>query len=255
MDDSPEVIRHQMEETKQDLAVKLETLERQVSDTVQSTGTVVTATVGAVQETVETVTGAVQDAVVSVGHAFDLRRQMDKHPLLIIGGAVFLGYVAEEFLSGPKKSRMPVERLTQPQSSNQPQSGIPPQSGNQTPASGNGTHRGNGVRMVPPAAPGAPVAAARQQAATNSSWDQLWNAAVGSVTKIIEDVAARAMPQIVDQITACVTETISNITGKPAGSEQTAEQRTASVRTPESDDPARHLYDAPAERMRFGNSF
>ena len=38
MDDTPEVIRQQMEETKSQLSEKLESLEHQVSETVQSTG-------------------------------------------------------------------------------------------------------------------------------------------------------------------------------------------------------------------------
>ena len=67
MNDTPEVIRQQMEDTKSQLSEKLESLEHQVSETVQSTGTAVTATAEAVQETVEAVTEAVHDAVHAAG--------------------------------------------------------------------------------------------------------------------------------------------------------------------------------------------
>src|SRR5580765_4445122 len=56
MEESPQIIRQQMDETRSQLSEKLESLELQVSETVQSTG----ATVEAIQETVEPVTGAVQ---------------------------------------------------------------------------------------------------------------------------------------------------------------------------------------------------
>ena len=104
MNDTPEVIRQQMEETKSQLSEKLESLEHQVSETVQSTGTVVTAvaaTAEAVQETVEAVTGAVQDAVHSVSNAFDFPRQVERHPWIAVGGSFALGYLASELLNAP----------------------------------------------------------------------------------------------------------------------------------------------------------
>ena len=101
MNDTPEVIRQQMEETKSQLSVKLESLEHQVSETVQSTGTAVAATAEAVQETVEAVTGAVQDAVHSVSNAFDFPRQVERHPWIAVGGSFALGYLASELLNAP----------------------------------------------------------------------------------------------------------------------------------------------------------
>ena len=97
MNDTPEVIRQQMEETKSQLSEKLESLEHQVSETVQSTGTAVTATAEAVQETVEAVT----DAVHSVSNAFDFPRQVERHPWIAVGGSFALGYLASELLNAP----------------------------------------------------------------------------------------------------------------------------------------------------------
>jgi len=90
------VIRQQMEETRADLAAKLETLEQQVVDTVTGTTAAVTQTVEnvkeAVQETVDKVKDTVQGGVESVKNAFDLSAQMDRHPWLLMAGSVAVGY-------------------------------------------------------------------------------------------------------------------------------------------------------------------
>jgi len=105
MDNEPEreVIRQQMEETRAALTDKLETLEHQVVDTVQGATTAVQETVAtvkdAVQETVETVKGSVQETVETVKETFDLNRQVDRHPWLMFGGAVAVGYLGGRLLT------------------------------------------------------------------------------------------------------------------------------------------------------------
>jgi ElaB/YqjD/DUF883 family membrane-anchored ribosome-binding protein len=105
-----------MDETRQDLAEKLEQLEKKVSDTV----TTVTDLVEKVPETVSTVTDTVQHTVVavkdtvegtvdavkgtvestvrSVRHFFDVPRQVDRHPWLMLGGSVVLGFLGGRML-------------------------------------------------------------------------------------------------------------------------------------------------------------
>ena len=126
MDDTPEVIRQQMEETKLQLSEKLESLEHQVSETVQSTGSAVNATVEAVQQTAEAVTGAVQDAVHSVSNAFDLSLQVQRHPWIAFGGSFALGYLANDLLHAPT-NETENESGTEPRSSH---SAVPSQNGN-----------------------------------------------------------------------------------------------------------------------------
>jgi len=107
MDDEPEVIRQQMEETRSSLTDKIERLEQTVTDKVQSTTAAVTDTVenvkDAVQETVEsvrgTVTGTVEsvkstvsDTVDSVKQAFDVRRYVEEYPWASVGAAVGVGF-------------------------------------------------------------------------------------------------------------------------------------------------------------------
>jgi ElaB/YqjD/DUF883 family membrane-anchored ribosome-binding protein len=111
MDEQPEVIHQQMEETRAALVEKLEALEGQVAETVQSTThavqdttTAVTDTVESVKETVENVSEQVQEtvtnvkdtvqhAMASVAEAFDLGLQTERHPWLVVGGAVAVGYL------------------------------------------------------------------------------------------------------------------------------------------------------------------
>jgi cell division septum initiation protein DivIVA len=178
MDDTPEVIRQQMAETKSQLTEKLESLEHQVSETVQSTGNAVNATVASVQETVETVTGAVQDAVQSVTNALDLRRQFDRHPWLILGGSVALGYLAAEL-------------LTDSADESAGKTGAPRSFAD------NASHDG---------------------ASMGSSWHQLKNAAVASLIGIVQDVASRAGPLVLDYLTGkqdSVPLSNSKIPGNP----------------------------------------
>jgi len=183
MSDTAEMIREQMDETKSQLSDKLESLEQQVSETVQSTGTAVSATVEAVQETVEAVTGAVQDAVQSVSNAFDFHRQIDRHPWLVLGGSVVLGYLAVEFLTrSAKKAGQPTGTAPLP-----------------CPSADNAGHE-NGEPAVQAAATGAAIAAAYESGLKSSSWHQLRSMAIGALIGIAQDVASRAVPSVMNYL-------------------------------------------------------
>jgi len=104
MDHESEVIKQQMEQTRSALAEKLETLEEHVTSTVRNTTEAVTGTVetvkGAVEDTVESVKDAVSNTMETVGEsveqvkeAFDLNKQMQEHPWLMMGGGVVVGYL------------------------------------------------------------------------------------------------------------------------------------------------------------------
>jgi len=118
----PEVIKHQMEETRASLADKIETLEQHVLGTVQETTSAVSdtaekvteaveGTVETVKETVESVKESVMESVESVKETvketFDLRLQTERHPWLVFGGSVALGlaagYLAPRLLEGSKR--------------------------------------------------------------------------------------------------------------------------------------------------------
>lgn len=111
MDRESQVIHEEMEQTRSSLTDKLESLERKVTNTVQDATDVVqeatsavTNTVetvqDAVQETVQTVKESVHEAVETVTDAFDVSRQVRRHPWLMFGGAVATGYLGERWLRG-----------------------------------------------------------------------------------------------------------------------------------------------------------
>jgi ElaB/YqjD/DUF883 family membrane-anchored ribosome-binding protein len=103
MDDEAEVIREEMLETRTAMTQKFEAIEDKLASAVTETTESVTQTVeavkdvvqtieGAVQGTMKTMTGAAEEAVESVKEAFDVRRQVERHPWLMFGGAVATGF-------------------------------------------------------------------------------------------------------------------------------------------------------------------
>src|SRR5262245_11419063 len=113
MDRESKMIHHEMEQTRSALTGKLETLERKVTGTVQDATEVVQDATAAVSNTVETVQGAVEDtvatvkesvqeAVGTVKEAFNLAHQVERHPWLMFGGAVAVGFLSERLLGGAR---------------------------------------------------------------------------------------------------------------------------------------------------------
>jgi ElaB/YqjD/DUF883 family membrane-anchored ribosome-binding protein len=103
MDEQPEAIRQQIDETRIAMADKLATLEEKVVDTVKDTTEAVTETVETVKETVaetvDTVKNTVQETVQTVKRTFDLQRQFDRHPWLMVTGSCLTGFLAGRLLS------------------------------------------------------------------------------------------------------------------------------------------------------------
>jgi len=120
-----ELIEKQMEKTRGSLTEKLEALEGQVAETVNSTaGAVhdttqtvqetvtvavdavketVTTVTDKVQETMETVTDKLQETVQSVADTFNPSVQMQRHPWIMLGGAVAVGYFVGSAFAPLKK--------------------------------------------------------------------------------------------------------------------------------------------------------
>jgi len=103
--DEFETIKLQMEAKRSSLADKLEALEQQVSDSVQGVTDAMSNVTGVVQDTVESVKGSVenvkdslQDTVGAVKETFDLPLQMERHPLIMLGGAMAVGFMAGRLL-------------------------------------------------------------------------------------------------------------------------------------------------------------
>ncbi len=135
MANETEVIRERMEETRNDLSDKLEMLEQQVVDTVQDATSAVSEAVqsakdvvetvkdsvegtvesvkGAVEGTVDSVNQTMHDTVESVKQTFDLPRQVDQHPWLMVGGAVAVGFVAGKLLTNAPDVRRTAGRVAE----------------------------------------------------------------------------------------------------------------------------------------------
>jgi len=120
MEDQPEVIRKQMEETRSSLSDKLEALEKKVAETVEPVTNAVERTTEAVAETAETVketvqavSGQVKETVRSMASTFDLRHQTDKHPWIVFGVAATVGCLAGTVL-GRRGQRRQAAQPAQP---------------------------------------------------------------------------------------------------------------------------------------------
>jgi len=96
----PEVTKahEEIDQTRSDLAQKVEQLEEKVRDTVLS------ATEN-VNETIESVTSTVQQTVHSVKRTFDLNYQMQVRPWTIIGGTVVAGFLVGALISRTRPRR------------------------------------------------------------------------------------------------------------------------------------------------------
>jgi hypothetical protein len=212
MRDKSALIEEQMEETRADLAEKLEQLEKKVTGTVESvTGLVekVPETVETVKETiaetvstvsdtvhhtVEAVKDTVEDTVESVKSFFDIPYQVDRHPWLVMGGSVLLGYLGGRLL-------LPRRHAAEPESSF---AAIEPA---QTPA------------YEPSYAPGA--AAPEQTESSGPSWlsrlterfggeiDKVKGLALGSLFGVARDMISAWVPESLRQD---VTEVVNNFT-------------------------------------------
>jgi len=101
--ENEDLIRCEMEETREKLSDKLDTLEKKLVDSVEEATTVVTTVKESVHDSVEsvketvhdtvaTVKESVHDTVDSVKEFMDVEKQWDRHPWLLAGGAVACGF-------------------------------------------------------------------------------------------------------------------------------------------------------------------
>lgn len=134
--DPADQIRDEMADTRSALGEKLEKLEDKVTstvsgatgtvsetiqavkETVQETKSAVTDTVGAiketVQETVSTIKDTVQQGLESVSELFNLPLQAQRHPCLVMSGAVVTGFLGARFLFGPSSAPVRPASLLEP---------------------------------------------------------------------------------------------------------------------------------------------
>jgi ElaB/YqjD/DUF883 family membrane-anchored ribosome-binding protein len=98
MDTEPAVIRQEIDETRQSLTEKLETLENQVMGTVKHARETV-------QDTIDTVKTTVTDTVDSVKQTFDVEYQVKQHPFVCAGLSFAAGVMAGALVKGSRHPR------------------------------------------------------------------------------------------------------------------------------------------------------
>jgi len=103
MASEPDVIRHQIEQTRESLTEKIETLEEQVKGTIQDVKDTVENTVDAVtekvQDTVDSIQNHVEGTVAAVRRTFDIPYQVQQHPWAMAGCSLLAGMTVGYFLA------------------------------------------------------------------------------------------------------------------------------------------------------------
>jgi len=184
--ENEEIIRHHMEETRESLTDKLETLEKKVMTSVEKATSAVNETVTSVKETMH-------EGVETVKEAVDVPAHVERHPWLMLGGAVFCGYVLGNLLAGGKK---PVQ-YAQP-------APLPPMKPLRGP--GNGRHQ------------------AEQPAAAGPSWlsaiepeiQHLKGLALGVTLGTVREILAEQVPpHVADKLRTIVDGVTEKLGGEP----------------------------------------
>jgi len=125
--ENEEVIRDDMEKTREEMTDKIETLEEKLVHSVTEATTAVTETVASVKETMH-------ESVESVKDAVDVPAHVDRHPWVMLGGSILCGYVLGTLLErrsrpatpSPPPVAKPMQALTGNGHSRRPQRETPP---------------------------------------------------------------------------------------------------------------------------------
>jgi len=100
-----------MGQTRAALTEKLETLENQVLGTVHDTTSTVGSTVhevgATVRDTMQDVRATVRETLSTVKDAFDVTRQMQTHPWILLGGSLMAGFISGRVLESIESGRFP----------------------------------------------------------------------------------------------------------------------------------------------------
>jgi ElaB/YqjD/DUF883 family membrane-anchored ribosome-binding protein len=222
MDPEPDVIRQEIEQTRESLTGKIENLEKEVRGTISNvTETVenITETVKEkVQDTVETVkqtvSSTVEDTVATVKRTFDIPYQVQQHPWAIAGCSLAAGLAAGYFLAGRRglasrayDSARHARRPDVGPGYQQPApSSYQPAASNYQPAASS--------YQPPRAEPGQPGVLSRMLAPFESEINKVKETAVGALMGVVRDFLKRSLPPT---LAANVDEIMNSATRKVGG--------------------------------------
>jgi len=195
MDQEPDVIRRQIDQTRSSLTEKLETLEGQVRGTVENAK-------ATVDETIESVRSTVRDTVEGVKQTFDVKHQTQQHPWAMFGGSVAAGFLVGTYIHRLRKQPSALE-YARPM--------------------GNG-YRGQAVHAPPAEASSfrsEPAAEAKPGLMSNLLHqfdDEIRNVkqvAIGAAVGWLRDMAKAQFPQLAPHIDEVMNSATSKLGGKP----------------------------------------
>lgn len=210
MDAESEMIHHRMEETRNSLTEKLETLEHQVAETVHGANQAVNDSLETVKETVATVKDSVQETVASIKETFDLCLQVQRHPWALTGASVVVGYLVGCLQNRPTHM---AEKMSE--ASRTPPTRMRPVFANRE-SNGNGNH----PRGVAPESEALPAASAQSHwysglaDALEPEMAKLKGLAVGTLAGVIRDMITEAAPE---QMRSELADIIDHATVKVGG--------------------------------------
>ena len=202
MDNELEVIRDEMEQTRANLAEKLEALESQVRETVSGATDAVSSTV----EGVKDVVSSVSETVETVTETFNVSKQVEQHPWMALGAAVATGFVVAQVIgrSSEPATGAPsgsTSSSSWSSSSSQPAAGAPQQSESR---SDSGLMHSLGS-MMPDVGD-----------VMNTVVSSLGGLAVGSLMGVIREFASHGLPQEWQgDVTKLIDQVTSQLGGKP----------------------------------------
>jgi len=234
-----------MEETRSQLADKLEALESQVADTVQNTTEAVTETVENVKETVEkasetveNVTDTVKETVDTLGEAFNLWTQTERHPWLVFGGSVLLGYLGAQLFGGSAEE---AEEEEEPREKPTPA---------WSPAREAEPRRETGWQPAQTPTPSPPHQEQPAHEEKSWFWDQLGRLkglAIGSLMGVVRDLTKHYVPEPIGKRVAEEVDTLTtHLGGEPVQGQMLPNNPTSTPQPPDNS-PSPNRPAAPRE--------
>jgi ElaB/YqjD/DUF883 family membrane-anchored ribosome-binding protein len=206
MDQEPDVIQHEIEDTRQSLTEKLETLEHQVRGTVDSAKTTV-------EDTLASVKATVHDTVDSVKRTFDVEYQVRRHPFGCLAATLASGFALGFFIAGRRLGEI------SPQApSASPTPALPPPLASRMDATG--TLRPSGVG---PVLQSGPTSAASPQPNLMGRFDdelgQVKALVIGALMGLVRDMAKESLPPALSpQIERIMDSATGKLGGEPVES-------------------------------------
>jgi ElaB/YqjD/DUF883 family membrane-anchored ribosome-binding protein len=224
MDPEPDVIRNEIEQTRESLTEKIEKVEEQFKDTlgsVKDTLTGVKDTVEntidsvkeKVQDTVQSVTSTVEGTVASVKQTFDVPQQVRRHPWALAGCSLVAGLAAGYFLAGRRGAMSWAYRSAPPRPRFDGRAGYQSSAGNyQQPAASN--YQSAASAQPSRAEPEQPGLLTRLLGPFESEIDKVKETAIGVLMGLMRDTLKRSLPPT---LAANVDEIMDSATRKAGG--------------------------------------